>query len=148
MLNFPKRRLRSERGCNPFRVFLAALPGWSPAPPLASAQLGGKPGLEFPPLGLDPVLGGEGGTKAASAASRRRVGAGAEPVGATEEEEVQVQPQRRSGLEEGESRGPASPRPSPASSLTPGWGPIVSRPPGAEALDDPRVDYGGEIPGE
>lgn len=61
MLNFPKRRLRSERGCNPFRVFLAALPGWSPAPPLASAQLGGKPGLEFPPLGLDPVLGGEGG---------------------------------------------------------------------------------------
>lgn len=63
MLNFPKRRLRSERGRNPFPVFLAALPGWSPAPPLASAQLGGKPGLEFPPLGLDPVLGGEGGRR-------------------------------------------------------------------------------------
>ena len=131
MLNFPKRRLRSERGCNPCRVFLAALPGWSPALPLASAQLGGKPGLEFPPLGLDPVLGGQGETKAASAASRRHVGAGAGagPVGAKEEEEVQVQPRRRSGLEEGESRAPASPRPSPASSLSPGWGPIVSRPP-------------------
>lgn len=92
------------------------------------------------------------GTKAASAASGRRVGTEAGPGGDSEEEEVQVLPWRRSGRERGKCWTPASPRPSPASSLTPGWGPVLtaSRPPalGQRRWTAPRVDYGGEIPGE
>lgn len=101
--NLPKRRLRSKRGLNPCLVFLAASPGGSPTRPPASAQLGGILGLEFPHQGLDPVLGGVGvvGKEAASAASRRRVGTEAGPGGDSEEEEVQVQPWRRSGREQG-----------------------------------------------
>ena len=61
MKPLPRRRLRSKRGLNPCLVFLAASPGGSPTRPPASAQLGGKRGLEFPPQGLDPVLGGVAG---------------------------------------------------------------------------------------
>ena len=148
--NLPKRRLRSKRGLNPCLFFLAASPGGSPTRPPASAQLGGKLGLELPPQGLDPVLGGVGvvGTEAA----RRRVGTEAGPGGDSEEEEVQVQPRRRSGREQGKRWTPVSPRPSPASSLTPGRGPVLtaSRLPalGQRRWTAPRVDYGGEIPGE
>lgn len=62
------------------------------------------------------------GGKAASAASRRRVGARAGLVGDAEEEGQQVQPRAEEQAGGGREQGAHSAATLPASSLTPGWG--------------------------
>ena len=150
MENLPKRRLRSKHGFNPCLVFLAASPGRSPTRPPASAQLGGKHGLEFPPQGLDPVLGGVAGCE------RRRPWR--RPGGVSGQRRGREGTQRRKRCRCSPGGGAGGRRASAGHLLRrdppqpPWWGPVltVSRPPalGQRRWTAPRVDYGGEIPGE
>lgn len=80
------------------------------------------------------------GAKAASTASRRRVGARAGPIGDAEEEGRQVQPGAEEREGGGREPGAHSAATLPASSLTPGWGPI-------DCFQVPLSRGAGEHPG-